>query len=270
MSAIFKELANGLLEYCGPTDNPSLAVEKWRELDASIDIGIWGQASIAAAIVPNYGDGEMVEFAAAVEKHVSYVRRMAKTYRYFIIEKKTRVSDLSFKHHCLALRHPYPLEALETAHLNGWGCAKMEEWIINEAEANSSVKKAIRHQRQNDYREFLERVDSIIQTDFMQTCPNAKWGQRVFKNWRDEIAWELRQVEHEDTAGMITAAMDEGAHTIADIKSATGLPARDIEGVIGIKVAEGAWEWVREGGETDVARGSRRAILHRIGTPVFN
>ena len=268
-SPVFKELKDGLLEYCGPTDDSSLAVEKWRELDASIDIGIWGQASIAAAIVPTYGQQQIDEFAGAVEKHPSYVRRMAKTYRYFIIENKTRVSNLSFKHHCIALRHPYPLEALETASLNGWGCAKLEEWILNEAQANSGVKKAISHLRQSDYREFLERVDSIIFNDFMQTCPNAKWGQRVFKNWRDEIAWELRQVDHEDTAEMITAAMDEGAHTVADIKAATGLAARDIEGVIGIKVAEGAWEWVREGGETDMARGSRRAILHRVGTPVF-
>ena len=58
---IFKELPDGLLEYCGPTDNPSLVVEKWRELDASIDIGIWGQASIAAAIVPKYGLSQMAE-----------------------------------------------------------------------------------------------------------------------------------------------------------------------------------------------------------------
>lgn len=268
MAAVFKELADGLLEYCGPTDNPSLAVEKWRELDASIDIGIWGQASIAAAIVPTYGQNQMDEFASAVEKSPCYVRRIAKTYKFFITQNNTRVSNLSFKHHSIALRYPDPFEALQQASMNGWGCVRLEEWIINECQ-KTHVKKAVRRQRQNDLRDFLERVDGIILTDFMETCPNAEFGKRLFKGWRDDIAWELSQINHAETADRVAEAIDSGALTIPDIKSATGLRASEIEGVIGIKVAEGVYEWVREGGETDMARGSRRAILHKVGTPVF-
>jgi hypothetical protein len=266
---IFREISGGLLEYCGPTDDTSLAVEKWRELDASIDIGIWGQASIAAAIVPKYSQDDIGKFAEAVEKAPCYVRRMAKTYRYFIVENDTRVSNLSFKHHSVALRHSDPEAALMRASENGWSCVKLEEWILNEAVVNVSEKRAIKQERQNDFRQFLESVDAAV-LDFMATCPNAEWGKRVFRGWRDDVAWELSQIARAEVSDRVVDAMESGARTVSDIKAATGLRATEIESVIALRVAEGTWEWVRKGGETEMARGLRQSqtILHIVGTAV--
>jgi len=265
----FEEKADGLLEYKGPVDDVGIVVEKWRQMDATIDIGIWGQASIAAAIEPKYRDGRMEKFAEAVEKHPSYIRRIAKTYKFYVVENKTRVSNLSFKHHSVAMRHPKPFEALEKAAMGGWGCVKLEEWILNEAVANSKVKRAAKQRRQNDFRDFLERVDGLILNDFMQTCPNAEWGRRVFENWREDITWELSQIERTEVDDRVVDAVTDGAVTVQDIKSKTGLATKDIERAVATKMTEGVWEWVREGGKTDVARGTRRAIIHVVGERVF-
>lgn len=263
---LFKPRPDGLLEYCGDTELPTV-IEAWRQIDTRIDRGFWTQAAVAASITPTYGQDDLGKLAEAIEKSPAYVRRMGKTYRHFT-QNDTWVSDLSFKHHYVSMRHPRPSEALLMALEHGWSCAKTEEWIINEAYRNSN-SKPVRKQRENEFRTFLERVDGIILNDFMQTCPNADWGRRVFKNWREDITWELSQIARTEAADRVSDALEEGACTVADIKTKTGLTVKEIEGVIAGKVAEGVWEYVREGGETEVARGTRRMIIHVVGESVF-
>jgi hypothetical protein len=264
---LFKERQDGLLEYCGDTKLDAV-ISTWRQIDTSIDRGFWTQAAIAASITPVYGQDDTGKLAEAIEKSPAYVRRMAKTYRHFT-ENDTWVSDLSFKHHSIAMRHPNPSEALLMALEHGWSCAKTEEWIINQAVENSATKKAVKKQRENEFRAFLERVDGIILNDFMETCPNADWGRRVFKNWREDVTWELSQIARTEAVDRVQDAINEGAVTVPDIKAKTGLSTREIEAIVGAKVAEGIWELVREGGETDVARGTRRMIIHVVGEGVF-
>lgn len=89
----------------------------------------------------------------------------------------------------------------------------------------------------------------------MATCPNAEWGRRVFRGWREDVTWALSQITRAETAERVADAVSEGAQTTPDIKQATGLQIKEIEGVVGKRIAEGIWEWVREGGEPDLSRG---------------
>ena len=44
---------------------------------------------------------------------------------------------------------------------------------------------------------------------------------------------------------------------------------KEIEGVIAAKVRDGEWEFLREGGETEMTRGIRRSIIHVVGDACF-
>ena len=76
--------------------------------------------------------------------------------------------------------------------------------------------------RQSDFKTFLERVDGVILTDFMETCPNAEWGRRVFKGWWDDVRWEISQITRKEVMERVVDALLEGAQTATDIKSKTG------------------------------------------------
>jgi hypothetical protein len=262
------ERPDGLWEYQGKTLEDAAAI--FLEIEGKVNSAQWAMGAICAAVEDNarYGDHRVEEFAIKVKYTPRHVRRMARTYRE-AIEKGCYRPNLTFTHHTEALSHPDPDEALDAAEAEDMSSLGLREWVNEQASQNATKpQKSFRKKRQNEFREFLERVDSIILTDFMETCPNAEWGRRVFKNWRDDVTWELSQIAHTEAADRVSDAVLDGALTIQDIKSATGLPNKDIEFVVGGKVKSGLWEWVREGGETDMARGSRRTILHVIGTAV--
>jgi len=262
------ERPDGLWEYRGESFDEH--VDVFTNIAGKVESAKWAMGAICASVEKKYGEGKVEEFASKVGYSPRHVRRMARTYKE-AIEKGRYRPFLSFTHHTEALAHPDPDEALDVAESGDMSALGLRDWIDEQARERFSKarpKPKIKT-RNTQYLEFLERVDQTIIEDFMATCPNAEWGRRVFKGWRDDIAWEMTQVSRSEAAARINDAIDAGALTIPDIKNATGLPMKEIEGVIAVKVAEGKWEWVREGGETDVARGTRRSILHRVGTPVF-
>ena len=262
-SPLFKEREDGLIEYCGPTDKES-AVQHWREFDAQIDIDIWGQASIAAAVVPHYGKGEMDEFAGAIEKSVQYVRRLSKTYRYFT-KNETRVSNLSFKHHAISLRYPNPKAALLLASENGWSAAKLEEWIINEL-AGTKPGRGMSEIQMSELREFLGKVEEMIDTEFIEKCPVKTFALRVFGAWKAEVREENKQLYISDLREIVKQAIERGACNVKEITKTTGIKQHEVEAAIRYFVVDTEeYEWIEEGGETDQARGSNAWILHRVG-----
>ena len=244
-------------------------IRLWRDIDSKVNSAQWAMAAIAASLTTTYGENDIEKFAEAVSRSSQYIWKMARTYRR-TIEKSLYSDNLSFSHHAEAIRHPEPAEALAVAQDQGLSSIGLGEWITEQARARATKPQRAAHKkRQDDLRDFLERVDGVILNDFMLSCPNADWGRRVFRGWRDDVAWELRRIGRSDITDQVSDAVAEGANTITDIKQATGLSVREIEGVVAGKVKEGEWDFVREGGEPDDARGSRRTIIHVRGAPCF-
>lgn len=262
---LFKEIGDGLIEYCGPTDAASV-VEHWREFDAKIDMDIWGQASIAAAVVPVYGKQDMEEFAGAVEKSVCYVRRMSKTYRYFT-KNDTRVSNLSFKHHSVSLRYTNPKAALLLASEKGWSATKLEEWVINElAGTKPGGRSGLSEIKLSELREFLAHVEEVIDMEFIAKCPDRGFAARVFGAWKAEAREENKQLYISDLREIVREAITRGARNVKELTKTTGIKQHEVEAAVHYLVTDSEeYEWIEEGGETDQARGSNPWILHKVG-----
>lgn len=267
------ERADGLFDFVG-AESIQECVAVWRKIDSSADSARWGMAAVAANVVASskYGDNAVQEFAEAVGHKKRYIYRFANTHNFWTNKQQCprgHFSELTFSHHVKAVVHPDPVAAMEHALANGLPAVALEEWISEQAQGRASKpQKAIKKKRQNEFREFLERVNNVILTDFMATCPNAEWGRRVFRGWREDVTWELSQIERTEARECVLDAIEDGAGTVSDIRSKTGLLVRDIEGVVGSLVAENLFEWVREGGEGEASRGLRRSILHRVGEPI--
>lgn len=128
---------------------------------------------------------------------------------------------------------------------------------------NRGIRRAISLQ------EFLEHVEDVILEDFLMRCPDADWGRRVFKAWLDDVRWENRQRFAVSIRKRVIKAIDEGAETLSEIRTATGFLTPQIERCVAKLVKDGLYTWIRSGGETDVARGSRKMILHKTGEPCY-
>lgn len=273
------ERPDGLWEYHGKTLEDHIAV--WRDIDAKVESAQWAMAAIAASLTIKYGKGQkgqenVKQFAEAVGRSEGYIWKMARTWIYWTNANcpQGHFEDLTFSHHVRAITHGDPVEAMNVARDRGFSAIGLEEWISDVAVENvdKPKRKASKKEpeRENEYKVWLERLDSALLKDFIPTCPNKEFARRVLaREWREIITWELREINRSENRDLILAAIEEGAHTEDDLRKVTRLRSSEISGVIGALVSEGLYEWVREGGETDMARGSRRAILHRVGTPVF-
>jgi hypothetical protein len=265
---LFKERKDGILEYCGSIDAPTVA-EAWQTLDAQIDVDIWAQASIAAAIKPVWDKGTVEEFALQVEKTPSYIYKIAKTYKYYAIDQKcTRVQKLTFKHHTLALRHPNPGAALLHAREKGMNTVRFEEYLVNEInEGKVGGRSALTEIALSEIRSFLEHVEEVIQGDFIANCPDKAFGARLFGAWLNDAREENKQLYISDVRELVDQAIEKrAARTIPEIIKATGFRKNEVESAVEWLIADQEkYEWVEKGGETDEARGSNSKILHRVG-----
>lgn len=268
------ERSDGLWEYRGETLQDHISI--WRDIDGKVESAQWALAAIAASLTTKYGESDVEEFAKSVNRSAGYIWKVARTWKFWTDRNSVpegHFSELTFSHHVRAITHPDPVEAMHHAKANGLSAIGLEEWIGEEAKAavdqpkKSKPKKAV---KENEYKVWLERLDSSLLKDYIPSCPNKEFARRVLaREWRETIAWELREINRSENRELVLAAIEEGAHTEEDLRKVTRLSTSEVSGVVGTLVAEGLYEWVREGGETDVARGSRRAILHKVGTPVF-
>ena len=266
----FRERPDGLLEYCGSTDesNPIEAYEAWEKMDATMNLGTWGQASIAASITSVWGESTVEDFAQMVEKSRGYIYKIARTYKYFT-EESPRVHKLTFKHHTLSLSHPEPYEALLHAAENGYSCVRFEEWILNDTYrgiGKPRKKSAAVKIKENNLRTFLEHVEDMIMDDFIGCCPDRSFALRVFGPWQKEVRDENRQLYIEDVRDMVRNAVDErGACTVKEIVKQTGIKQGEIEKAVAWLVGQKEYEWIQKRGETEEARGTHLLMLHRCG-----
>lgn len=266
------ERPDGLWEYRGETLQDHITI--WRDIDGKVESAQWALAAIAASLTTKYGESDVEEFAKAVNRSSGYIWKVARTWKFWADRNSVpegHFSDLTFSHHVRAITHGDPVEAMNVARDRGFSAIGLEEWISeqakNEVDKPKPKKKVV---KENEYKVWLERLDSSLLKDYIPTCPNKEFARRVLaREWRETIAWELREINRSENRELVLAAIEEGAHTEEDLRKVTRLSAAEVSGVVGTLVAEGMFEWVREGGETDMARGSRRAILHRVGTPVF-
>lgn len=260
----------GLCEFTGETVQEH--IEVWREIDGQVESAQWAMSAIAASLTTKYGEGDVKKFAEAVNRTPGYIYKMARTYRFYSDRQKCpqgHFSDLTFSHHVRALTHPEPVEALQVAQDQGLSAIGLEEWVTQTAKEGIDKPKPVKPKRENDYRVWLERMDISLLKE-VSICPNKEFARRVIgREWRETIAWELREINRSENRELILAAIEDGAHTEDDLRKVTRLTNSEVSGCVGALVAEGMYEWVREGGETEMARGSRRSILHRVGTPVF-
>lgn len=269
----FVERIDGLVECHADTVQDHIAA--FRAVTAELDDHYWAQASVAASASKKYGNSEhgkkkMEELAEAVELSANYLYRMARTYRTFT-ENFPREKNLYFAHHMIACGFANPSKALAHARENTMSCRAFEEWVSdqNKKKAKKITRKA-QQAAQTAFLDHLEHVESVIEDDFIKNCPIKDFARRVYeKGWLSEIKFELRQYNRKLNEDLIRGAIeDDGARTLQEIKEATTLAMSDVESLVGQLVATNEYEWVREGGETEMARGGRRMILHKIGTAV--
>ncbi|HEX2879880.1 MAG TPA: hypothetical protein VHO25_10150 [Polyangiaceae bacterium] len=269
----FIERIDGLVEVHAETTEDYIAA--FRSVTDELDDHYWAQAAVAASMSKKYGSSdygkkEMEKLSEAVELSASYLFRMARTYRTFT-ENFPRDKNLYFKHHVVACGYANPSKALTHARENGLSCKAFEEWVSeqNRKKAKRMTRKA-KQAVQTEFLVHLEHVEQIIEEDFIKNCPSKDFARRVYeKGWLSEIKFELRQYNRKVNEDLIRAAIDDdGARTLVEIKEATTLSMSDVESMVGQLVATDEYEWVREGGETEMARGGRRVILHKVGTPV--
>lgn len=263
----FREREDGLLEYCGSTDI-TVVTEAWETLDAQIDVDVWGQASIAAAVTPSWDKSTIKEFADQVEKSFGYIYKIAKTYKYYTDPRNCpRVQKLSFKHHTIALRHPNPQAALLHARENGMSCVRLEEWILEEVgSGRAKGRSAMSEIQLSELRQFLEHVEEVIQEDFIANCPDKPFAVRVFGAWLREAREENKQLYINDIRNLVCGAIDDrGARTVSEIVKSTGIREIEVSAAVKHFVEEGRYEWIEQGGETEAARGSNAKVLHRVG-----
>lgn len=249
-------------------------IAAFRNVTEDMDDHYWAQAAVAASASKKYGTSEygrkkMEQLAEAVEMSANYLYQMARTYRTFT-ENFSRDNNLYFKHHVIACGYANPEKALHAAVEQKMSCATFAEWVSDQ---NKKKAKKISKERQKavktEFLEHLEHVEQVIEDDFIKTCPSKDFARRVYeKAWLNEIKFELRQFNRKINEELIRAAIDDGARTLQEIRDATSLAISDIESLVGQLVATNEYEWVREGGETDMARGGRRMILHKIGTAI--
>lgn len=270
---LFKERRDGILEYCGATDAPTVA-QAWQTLDAQIDIDVWAQASIAAVITPVWGKETVESFAGQVEKSRAYIYKIAKTYKYYAVDKKSpRVDKLTFKHHTLALRHPDPYSALLEAREKGMSTVRFEEWVINEANTGKvSGRSALSEIKLSELRAFLEHVEEVIREDFIANCPDKTFGGRVFGAWLNDTREENKQLYISDVRELVRESIDKrAAKTVEQIVKATGLKKYEVESAITWLVDDqGQYEWREQRGETEESRGGHTMMLFRRGDPYGN
>lgn len=270
----FIQRIDGLVECHADTLQDHIAA--FRAVTSEMDDHYWAQAAVAASASKKYGkaeDGEkMQQLSEAVELSVSYLRQIARTYRTFTTNF-SRDNSLYFSYHRIACDYKNPEKALTHARENKLSCRAFEEWISEERQKDAK-KKTRKAQKvaQTEFLEHLEHVESIIEDDFIKNCPIKDFARRVYeKGWLSEIKFELRQYNRKLNEDLIRGAIeDDGARTLQEIKEATTLAMSDVESLVGQLVATDEYEWVREGGETDMARGGRRMILHKVGTPCGN
>lgn len=267
------ERPDGLWEYHGKTLQDHIAI--WRDIDGKVESAQWAMAAIAASLTTKYGENDIEEFARSVNRSAGYIWKMARTWKYWTDINSVpqgHFSDLTFSHHVRAITHGDPVEAMNVAREQGLSAIGLEEWISDTAKEQADKPKPKKKTlvKENEYKTWLERLDSSLLKDFIPTCPNKEFARRVLaREWRETITWELREINRSENRELILAAIEEGAHTEDDLRKVTRLSTAEVSGVVGSLVAEGLYEWVREGGETDMARGTRRSILHKVGTPVF-
>jgi len=269
----FIERIDGLVECHAETLQDHIAA--FRNVTDELDDHYWAQAAVAASASKKYGTGDygkkkMEKLAEAVELSPNYLFKMARTYRTFT-ENFPREKNLYFAHHMIACGFANPSKALTHARENKLSCRGFEEWVSeqNKKKAKRVTRKA-QQAAQTQFLDHLEHVESVIEDDFIKNCPIKDFARRVYeKGWLSEIKFELRQYNRKLNEDLIRGAIeDDGARTLQEIKEVTTLAMSDVESLVGQLVATNEYEWVREGGETDMARGGRRNILHKVGTPI--
>lgn len=271
----FIQRIDGLVECQAETIQDHIAA--FRAVTSEMDDHYWAQAAVAASASKKYGKGEyadkkMEQLSEAVELSVGYLRQIARTYRTFTTSF-SRDKDLYFSYHRIACDYKNPKEALRHARENKMSCRAFEEWISDQRKKDAKKKtRKAQKAAQTEFLEHLEHVESIIEDDFIANCPIKDFARRVYeKGWLSEIKFELRQFNRKLNEDLIRGAIeDDGARTLQEIKELTTLAMSDVESLVGQFVAMNEYEWVREGGETDMARGGRRMILHKVGTPCGN
>lgn len=266
----FTERPDGIYEVEAETTQDHIAA--FRNVTEELDDHYWAQAAVAASLSKKFSDKEvakhaMEELAEAVELSPSYLRQMARTYCTFT-ESFSREKKLYFNHHRIAAYAVNPERALAVAVEQGMSCRALEDWVSedNRKRAGKITRKR-KSQVTTDFLQHLEHVESVIESDFIATCPSRDFASRVYREWLSQIKFELRQLLRGANQDKVRAAIeDEGARNCKQIKDLTSLPLCDVEAVVGMLVAQNEYEWIDRGGKGDDQRGVMEKILHKVGT----
>lgn len=118
-------------------------------------------------------------------------------------------------------------------------------------------------------RTHLKKVLSVIRRQFIIHAPSSDLVRRYYREWEQEIEWEIKKLDQQSLRALILHAHLRGDRSETAIADAIRKPIRIVEAEVGAMVKEGVFEYVIEGGRTERQRGdSRRRLLHRCGEPL--
>lgn len=101
----------------------------------------------------------------------------------------------------------------------------------------------------------------------MMTCPDAELGRRMIKPWLDDLRWQNKLAHEKGVMPRVVKAIESGAKTLGQIRGETGLLPSQVDRAVRKLVRDGAYFWIRQGGEPEFTKGSRPLILHKTGEP---
>lgn len=113
---------------------------------------------------------------------------------------------------------------------------------------------------------FLQETLTVV-ADLKTKCPRPKFVNDVLDGWEEEVNDHLEQLTLSVLKDKVIAAWHAGNREEKQIATATGIPTREIHGVMMAYKREGVFEKI-DRAKTKMAKGMQPWIWHLKGEPV--
>lgn len=246
-------------------------VEAWKHVNESVECRLWALGAIAASLVKGYGDGEVKRFAFEVRLSRNRIYEIADTYRKF--EKVERSTILSFHHHSIAAKASDPAEAIHKAEDNEWSTRQLDHYVETGFEPLDKAEKPAVSLQSTEKAMLVKHIeDDALPAllDLRAKCPSQKFATKHYGSLYQDLKDAIEEIKRDDFTESLKLAWRNGKHTTEQMAASTGQPVKYVFSVLhDLEEADPpVFERVRQGGETESARGQNEVIWHLIGEPV--
>lgn len=268
----FTEANDGLPVYSYESDEK--ASEDWDGVNESIQVRLWSQASIAAAIVVVRGEKSLDSFAESKKLTGRWVRGMAKTYRTF--ENGKRFPNCSFYVHYVAAKAINPVRAVQLAHDEGMSGRQLDRWIKL---GEGATDLAIAAGQADEFEDRDVQDDPVIVGDIelalrmlAEIKPNLKsdYVGRYIDDAIEQLDWELVEFTKAPAkvSQRVLSLVNAGCSRRDEIAKRAKLSVPETTKYLDHWVAEEKLEERKEGRRQPGQKGDTVPIWVPAGTPL--